>query len=85
MHNKLAPELLSFEGRIVVLTIYFVMLIGAFYGCLQVEIDFSVDYFITQDAYIYEFYQLNDKYFKQGFQTNIFVDDPTIDYASVET
>ena len=85
LHNKLAPELLSFEGRVVVLTIYLVMLIGALYGCLQVKIDFSVDYFITSDSYIYEYYQLNDKYFQQGFSTTIFVDDPTIDYASAET
>ena len=63
LHNRLAPELLSFEGRIVVLTIYFVMLIAAVYGCTKVEIDFSVEYFIGEDSYIYDYYQLNDKYF----------------------
>ena len=85
LHNRLAPELLSFEGRIVVLTIYFVMLIAAVYGCTKVEIDFSVEYFIGEDSYIYDYYQLNDKYFQSGFPTTIFVDDPSIDYTSIET
>ena len=67
------------------LTVYILALITATYGCLQVEIDFSVDYFIGEDSYIYNYYQLNEEYFQSGFPTTLFVDDPSIDYTSIET
>ena len=48
------------------LVVYLLLVITAAYGCSKVEIDFSVEYFIGSDAYIYDFFQFNDKYFKSG-------------------
>lgn len=67
------------------LVVYALLIIAAGYGCSAVRIDFSVEYFIGSDAYIYDFFQLNDKYFKTGFSTTLFVDNPEIDYTSPET
>ena len=55
------------------------------YGVSKVEIDFSVDYFIGENAYVYDFFQFNEKYFKTGFSTSLYVDNPDIDYTSRET
>ena len=61
------------------------MILAAAYGCSQVRIDFSVEYFIGTNAYVYDFFQLNDKYFRSGFATAIFVDNPDLDSASRAT
>jgi predicted RND superfamily exporter protein len=49
----MAPELLSKQGRIGVLFVWFIMCLCASYGASQVRIDFKVDYFIPPDSYTY--------------------------------
>ena len=85
MQYRLAPELLSHEGRVVVLVVYILMMFLAGYGCSQVKIDFKVDFFIAESAYIYEFFQLNDEVFKSGFSTTMFIDNSDLDFTSSET
>lgn len=57
----------------------------AAYGCSQVQIDFSTQFFINEGVYVYDFFELNDEYFKSGFQATTFVDNPNIDYSSRES
>lgn len=71
-------------GRIGLLVIYVILIAGSIYGCLQVEIDFKVTYFIGKSAPVYDYFQLNDKYFATGSYTTIYVDNPDLDYSSTE-
>ena len=54
----------------------------AAYGCTQVKIDFKVTYFIGETANVYDWYQLNEKYFSQGSTTTTYVDNPGVDLSS---
>lgn len=44
--KKIAPELMSHQGRITLLAIYFVLVIGAVWGASNISINFSIDFFI---------------------------------------
>lgn len=85
LEKYMAPYVLSNAGRIIFLVIYVVLIAGAAYGCSQVEIDFKVTYFIGETAPVYEYYQLNDKYFGSGSKTTTYVDNPDLDLTTEET
>jgi predicted RND superfamily exporter protein len=61
--EKIAPELLSKEGRIAILSVYFIMCVCSLYGCLNVGIDFKVEYFISPTAYVFTWFELDKEYF----------------------
>ena len=42
-------------------------------------------YFIGKSAPVYEYFQLNEKYFATGSYTTIYVDNKDLDYDSEET
>ena len=85
LHYRFAPELLSHEGRIGIIAIYILSGLAALYGCMQVEIDFSIEYFIGKTSYVKDFYDLNDEYFRSGFSVDIYVDNPDLDWTTPET
>ena len=83
----MAPELLSYQGRITVLTVWALMLVCAIYGGTQVEINFAKEFFIPPDTEVEKFFLFDKEYFKTGFETDIqvFSEDeglPSIDYTS---
>ena len=84
LEKYLAPALFSNAGRIGTLVIYAILIAGSIYGCLLVRIDFKVDYFIGKTAPVYEYFQLNDKYFKSGSFTTFYVDNSSLDFSSAE-
>ena len=43
-------------GRIILLVAYLVWICVSIYGCTQVRIDFKVEYFIKEDAYVYNYF-----------------------------
>ena len=51
----LAPELLTMEGKVTILTIWSIMALCAIYGATQVEINFSQSYFIPPDSDLEKF------------------------------
>ena len=51
----------------------------------QVQIDFSIEYFIGDTAYVKPFYNLNDKYFRQGFGATIYNENENLDWTARET
>jgi predicted RND superfamily exporter protein len=81
----IAPKLLSKPGRITLLVIYVLLIAGAIYGCTQVKIDFKVSYFIGETADIYEYFQLNDKYFSSGTLTTTYVKNDDYDLSLPES
>ena len=62
-----------------------ILIAVASYGVTQVEIDFKVTYFIGETAFVYDWYQLNDKYFSQGTKTTTYVDNPKLDLTLEST
>ena len=44
-----------------------------------------MDYFIGETAAIYDWFQLNDKYFSQGSFTTTYVDNPSLDLTKEQT
>ena len=44
-----------------------------------------MDFFIKPGALVYNFLQLNNKYFKTGMAPSFYVDSPETDFTSVET
>jgi hypothetical protein len=77
-----APMVLSNIGRIVWLVIYLILIAGAAYGASQVELHFEFDFFISTEHVIYEYNQLQKKYFATaGVEPDqIYIDNPTIPY-----
>lgn len=65
--------------------IYVALIGGAIYGCTKVRIDFKVSYFIGETADIYEYFQLNDKYFSSGTLTTTYVDNADFDFSLTES
>ena len=83
--ETIVPEVFSNQGRISILATYIVLFIVAVYGVSQVKIDFKTEYFIKPDARVYNFFQLNDAYFRTGFTAVTYVDNPSLDFTNKET
>ena len=77
--------ILSGPGRVAVSVVYAILIGFSIYGCMQVRIDFKVTYFIGETASVYEYFQLNDKYFNSGTKTTTYVDNSSLDYTSLAT
>ena len=84
IEKNLGPCLMTKGGRIGLLILYLVLVALSVYGCTQVKIDFKVTYFIGEESTIYDYFQLNDKYFNSGTRTTTYVDNPNVDYSSAE-
>ena len=67
-----------------VIVTYSVLFVIACFGCAKVKTDFKVNFFIEEDAYVHKFFELNDKYFDQGFTAVFYVNNSDIDYSSHE-
>lgn len=66
------------------LVIYIILVAGAIFGATQVEIDFKVTYFIGETSKVYEYFNLNEKYFNTGTSTVTYIDNSSLDYSSTE-
>ena len=80
----LAPELLTDQGRVTILTIWSLMAACAVFGATQVETNFSMTYFIPPDSGCAKYMDFDFTYFKTGFNLEVQVVNPDIDYASEE-
>jgi len=66
------------------LVIYIILVALAIFGATQVEIDFKVTYFIGETSKVYEYFNLNEKYFNTGTSTVTYIDNSSLDYSSTE-
>ena len=81
-----APAILSNVGRIIFLVIYVILIAGACYGATQIEIQFDINYFVSKDSEINEYFEASDKFFnKGGEQTTTYVENPSTDWSSTES
>jgi len=46
--------------------------------------DFSIEYFLPEDTYTYDYFQFDLKYFQTGFETKIVIDNENVDYSEEE-
>lgn len=65
--TKVAPELLSDNGRISVIVIWTIITIVAALGIPNLDIEFDISYFIDETKYIYSYFEMLDTYFETGF------------------
>ena len=81
-----APELTSYQGRISILTIWFVMIICSINGVMHVSINFKFEYFIPPGTTPDKYFTLDRKYFNSGSSATIYTenDDPIIDFSLPE-
>ena len=82
--ERVAPEILSNEGRISIIGVYLVMGVISLFGCMGLYVDFKVEFFIGPTSYVYNWFSLNNEYFRTGDQITHFVDAAETDYASKE-
>lgn len=82
--ERVAPEVLSNEGRISIIGVYLVMCVISLIGCMGLYVDFKVEFFIGPTSYVYNWFSLNNEYFRTGDQITHFVDAADTDYASKE-
>lgn len=54
--KSIVPEIFTNQGRISILAVYAMLVIVAAYGCSQVTIDFSIQFFVNEGAYVYDFF-----------------------------
>ena len=85
LRERVAKELFTPTGKIVVIFIYIVGTMAAFYGCSQVEVDFKMSFFIKEGSNCFNFLTKNEAYFASGFSPVIYIDDPTTDFTSEES
>ena len=65
--ERMAPELFSRAGKVSILFVFLILTILTVQGWMYVEIDFSSDYFITdEDTQIYKYTQAKEKYFSDA-------------------
>ena len=81
-----APELTSYQGRFSILTIWFMLIICAIYGCMNVSINFKFEYFIPPGSVPDKYFTLDRKYFNSGTSATVYIenDDPPLDYSLPE-
>ena len=84
----MAPLILSNVTRILLLFIFGVLIGGAVYQCLKLEIYYTKMYFVSDRSEINKWFDLNEKYFSVGGAPTItYVFDNTvkgIDFSEVE-
>ena len=79
-----SKKLLSVPGRITIIVIWAILTTIAMYGMLKVRTDFSMELFIPVDSSTEHYYLMDMKYFKTGFDTDIILENPNMDYTSEE-
>lgn len=83
--TQFAPEITTQEGKISVLTLWALALAGALYGGINIELNFSMEYFIPNGSVLKGFVDLDIEHFQTGYSIGLFTRADQIDITSVET
>ena len=67
MATTFALEIMTFQGRTVVLTIWCLIAVCAILGAKNLETNFSVELFIPEDSISDKYLELDKRYFATGF------------------
>ena len=80
----LAPEVLSNQGRALILVAWILMIGFSLNGATRIVMDFSMDFFLIPDEPVTDFIMLNNKYFQEGTYFKIYHKLDQDDLASEE-
>ena len=76
---------MTLGGRLVVFTVWILLSLASVYGCMHMEFDLSLEYFIPSKSSVDKFFDLDLEYFESGFTVQLYVYNSDVDYASAET
>ena len=85
LRNVIAPDLVSEHGKMFAGVLYLVMILISAYGCYKLRTDFKLTFLISEDSYISNYFVLKDKYFDSGFTARFYIEDPELNFSSLET
>ena len=81
----LAVEVLSNQGRVFIFLLWAVLIAFSLIGAVQMEMNFSMEFFLIPDQPVTEFMMLNNKYYAEGFDFKIYHKLDAVDMSSEET
>jgi predicted RND superfamily exporter protein len=68
-------KLVTSDTGIKYILIFYALYIGfSIYGCTQIEVNFKTSYFISDNAYIKQYLDRSEKYYKSGDTINFYTD-----------
>ena len=79
-----AEKLLTKSSRIVVLVVWAIAVLVAIYGILQIRTEFSMELFVPAGSLTDKYLQMDLRTFKTGFNVDVIVENPDVDYSSEE-
>lgn len=74
MHTKYAKVVTSDKGIKAILIIWGLYILFSIYGCTQIEVNFKTSYFISDNAYIKQYLDRTDTYYKSGDTITFYTD-----------
>ena len=84
LQEKFAKNTISKPGTIIILSAWLLYTIASCVALTKLNIDFKLTFFISEDAFINEYLNRLDKYFKSGEEITFYTDNADIDYSTVE-
>ena len=83
--EQIAPETMTWQGRMVVLMAWALMLVCSFAGISKLEMDFSMEYFIPRDSILLDYLKKDIEHFGTGYHIDIQTFCSDIDLSSAES
>lgn len=84
LHEKFSYWTTSKPGIIVILVIWLIYTAVSIYGVSQVKIDFKSTYFISAEAYVRDFIERQENYFKSGDTITVYTNASQIDVTTYD-
>ena len=79
-----AERILLKSSRLIILVVWFAAALVSIYGILELKTEFSMELFIPAGSYTDKYLQMDLRTFETGFNVNIVVENPEIDFSSEE-
>ena len=78
-----APVIISNPGRIGFLLLYAIMITASIIGVLNLKVQFDIKFLVSENSWIWSWYQAHDQYFETGSTPIItYVESDTADWSS---
>ena len=68
-----------------ILVVYVLVIAAAVIGAFKVEVQFDIEYFVSERSQIYGWYQANDEYFSRGLsgeRTMTYIESDVIEWST---
>lgn len=85
LHQKFSMWTTSKIGMAIILITWLAYLSLSIYGATQVKIEFKFTYFISDGAYVKEYFDRQEEYFQSGERVTVYTDSRNIDITQYDT